>query len=146
ATHVSAHAPENAKARPAKRSAVAPVAVRPGRGASDESQRPERSAIPAGVDFESAEAQDAMGLLADDAPLRIDLDPSAVKVPVVEDEAGLGSSVGLESVSSVDEDAEAEEEEAEESESGRSEEPSNFLGLYFKEMARLAVLRPEEEF
>ena len=30
--------------------------------------------------------------------------------------------------------------------SAKSEEPSNFLAMYFKDMARLAVLRPQEEF
>src|SRR5262245_56452531 len=28
----------------------------------------------------------------------------------------------------------------------RTDEPSNFLALYFREMARLSVLRPEQEF
>jgi RNA polymerase primary sigma factor len=39
--------------------------------------------------------------------------------------------------------AEGEEEPAERRE---AEEPSNFLAMYFKDMARLAVLRPQEEF
>jgi RNA polymerase primary sigma factor len=39
---------------------------------------------------------------------------------------------------------EAEEEEPREKR--ESEEPSNFLAMYFRDMARLAVLRPQEEF
>ena len=43
------------------------------------------------------------------------------------------------------ESADASEAPAERSEE-RSETPSNFLSMYFREMARLAVLRPQEEF
>ena len=50
-----------------------------------------------------------------------------------------------ESVAELEAVAEEEEEPAETT-SRDSDEPSNFLGLYFKDMARLAVLRPEEEF
>src|SRR5258706_11423401 len=38
----------------------------------------------------------------------------------------------------------ADEEEA--PEKREAEEPSNFLAMYFRDMARLAVLRPQEEF
>ena len=45
----------------------------------------------------------------------------------------------LEAVIGADDDDEpAEKREA--------EEPSNFLAMYFRDMARLAVLRPQEEF
>jgi RNA polymerase primary sigma factor len=37
-------------------------------------------------------------------------------------------------------------EEDEQPEKREAEEPSNFLAMYFKEMAQLAVLRPQEEF
>src|SRR5256886_1565429 len=40
----------------------------------------------------------------------------------------------------------AHDEEEEPAEKRESEEPSNFLAMYFKDMARLAVLRPQEEF
>ncbi|MSP63919.1 MAG: sigma-70 family RNA polymerase sigma factor [Myxococcales bacterium] len=44
-------------------------------------------------------------------------------------------------------EAEAEPEAApEKARSRRDDEPSNFLALYFREMARLSVLRPEQEF
>jgi len=38
------------------------------------------------------------------------------------------------------------EEDDEPAERREAEEPSNFLAMYFKDMARLAVLRPQEEF
>jgi len=38
------------------------------------------------------------------------------------------------------------EEDDEPAEKREAEEPSNFLAMYFKDMARLAVLRPQEEF
>ncbi|HWE30134.1 MAG TPA: hypothetical protein VHB97_19125, partial [Polyangia bacterium] len=40
----------------------------------------------------------------------------------------------------------ANEEDDEPAEKREAEEPSNFLAMYFKDMARLAVLRPQEEF
>jgi RNA polymerase primary sigma factor len=40
----------------------------------------------------------------------------------------------------------AEGDEEEPAERREAEEPSNFLAMYFKDMARLAVLRPQEEF
>ena len=51
-----------------------------------------------------------------------------------------------ESVAELDTVAEDEEEKGADEVERDAEEPSNFLGLYFKEMARLSVLRPEEEF
>jgi RNA polymerase primary sigma factor len=52
-----------------------------------------------------------------------------------------------ESVAELEAVADEEEEETPEPQETRdADEPSNFLGLYFKEMARLSVLRPEEEF
>ncbi len=73
---------------------------------------------------EAAEAADAGGPGGPDLP----------------DEGGPGDAVAeLEAViGATDDDEPAEKREA--------EEPSNFLAMYFKDMARLAVLRPQEEF
>jgi RNA polymerase primary sigma factor len=61
------------------------------------------------------------------------------EVPGMGDEASDSAVAELEAViGSHDEDEPAEQREA--------EEPSNFLAMYFKDMARLAVLRPQEEF
>jgi RNA polymerase primary sigma factor len=152
-----ARAEATSKARPAKRPAV--VKATRSAAAREQPVHPPARAVaravdrdpsqkqgtmgaapePLGVDFDSAES---LELMADEAVGRIDLDASAVKIPLEPDaDAVAGSVVELEAVADEDED-----DEEEESSSERSDEPSNFLGLYFKEMARLAVLRPEEEF
>jgi RNA polymerase primary sigma factor len=66
--------------------------------------------------------------------------PSAGSAEPARDEDGSPDAVAeLEAVIGSDEDEEpAEQREA--------EEPSNFLAMYFRDMARLAVLRPQEEF
>jgi RNA polymerase primary sigma factor len=63
------------------------------------------------------------------------------------------SPVGVEADSDADEDSEEEEEVREETASearGRArranDEPASFLGMYFRDMAELDVLRPEQEF
>jgi RNA polymerase primary sigma factor len=59
--------------------------------------------------------------------------------PDVDGGAGAEAMADLEAViGSADEEEPAEKREA--------EEPSNFLAMYFRDMARLAVLRPQEEF
>ena len=60
--------------------------------------------------------------------------------PEAPDEGGPGDAVAeLEAVIGASDDDEP-------AEKRESEEPSNFLAMYFKDMARLAVLRPQEEF
>jgi RNA polymerase primary sigma factor len=77
-----------------------------------------------------AAEEEAVGKLAGGVP---------PDVPGVGDEAGDAAVAELEAVIGAhDDDEPAERREA--------EEPSNFLAMYFKDMARLAVLRPQEEF
>src|ERR1700736_389564 len=72
--------------------------------------------------------------------------------PTEREESEVLETVGVEDADTPDAVAEleavvgAEVEDEEPAEKRESEEPSNFLAMYFKEMARLAVLRPQEEF
>jgi RNA polymerase primary sigma factor len=85
-------------------------------------------------------------------PLKARIEPAGADAPVAGQPAGTpppdGPPVGEEThdavaeleavIGATDDDEPAERREA--------EEPSNFLAMYFKDMARLAVLRPQEEF
>jgi RNA polymerase primary sigma factor len=118
----------------------------PGRTAGARSERQPGDANPA-LEPEISEAA-AMDLAradeheGDDLPLaRAALEGADGATSTVLDEAP-----GAEAAEADDEaDAPEPAEGAEKAESGSSE-PSNFLAMYFKEMAELDVLRPEEEF
>ncbi len=82
------------------------------------------------------------------APKRPAAESSAEEAPEDVDLSGElapSGAVGAEAVAALEAAAGQEEGEAAPVEV-RSEEPSNFLSMYFRDMARLAVLRPQEEF
>ena len=69
------------------------------------------------------------------------------------DEVAEGADVQAAAVESPDADADAEEDEAEDAAPGAAtkrkrgdDEPASFLAMYFRDMAELDVLRPEQEF
>jgi RNA polymerase primary sigma factor len=95
----------------------------------------------------------------------VDLDPVVESMAVVETEAeerlpALASNPALEDADPADELAEAAEATDEETDSSaepeeggeaeaaspRSDEPQSFLAMYFRDMAELSVLKPEQEF
>jgi RNA polymerase primary sigma factor len=97
-------------------------------------------------------------------PSKAKLAPKAASAPggvaVGEDDpAGAGQTAGLppevpptggdeggDAVAELESVIGSHEEDDEPAERREAEEPSNFLAMYFKDMARLAVLRPQEEF
>src|SRR5205814_1249180 len=92
---------------------------------------------------------------AADKPVRLvraDETPPAADAPAAAGEADESLAVAeMEAVADSDDEpavAEAEPDPtpAPQPASRRDDEPSNFLALYFREMARLSVLRPEQEF
>jgi hypothetical protein len=61
-------------------------------------------------------------------------------------EAGDDATLSLAELEAMGDEEGAEGQGDEIEEEGKGEEPSNFLALYFREMAQLSILRPEEEF
>ena len=74
-----------------------------------------------------------------DQPLAATAQDPDAKVPAEGDDGAPDAVAELEAVVGAAEDEEPEEKR-------ESEEPSSFLAMYFRDMARLAVLRPQEEF
>src|SRR4051812_9271529 len=79
-----------------------------------------------------------------DAEIELDAHAEGDGEALSEEESGDDDEVRA---SGPSDDAETDEEEAEaEPRRGRDDEPASFLGMYFRDMAELDVLRPEQEF
>ncbi len=93
--------------------------------------RPQKAKASAQADVVDASAESSKGRKS-----------KMTTVPDVEDAGNDAAVAELEAVIGQGDDGDDEEP----AEKREAEEPSNFLAMYFKDMARLAVLRPQEEF
>ena len=151
------------KGRPAEagRKAASTLGRRPARDVKSDAKAKVSAARPVPANDTLPLSAEAMGLPAvDPSPDELEVEGTLGATPGVEIETDETDEVAgdVRAADATDEDAEEEEDEEEEEEAAPEvsvsvtkkvrgdEEPASFLAMYFRDMAELEVLRPEQEF